>query len=110
MKNAFSFYKFRTVILPLLIVFLPCHAFSEEIVLISSQGTSITEHPQAGGVDSNHGGNPIIQAIGSVAFRSFPIIAVPLTFTASLIDLDLPPSREAAPCAAKPSYLFSQTS
>jgi hypothetical protein len=79
MKNAFSFYKIRTVMLPLLIVFLPCQAFSEEIVLIASQDTSITEHSQAGGVDSNHGGDPVIQAIGSATFRSFPMFKFDLS-------------------------------
>ncbi len=79
MKNVFGFYKFRTVMLPLLIAFLPCQAFSEEIVLITSQDTSITEHPQAGGVDSNHGGDPVIQAIGSASFRSFPMFKFDLS-------------------------------
>lgn len=79
MKNALGFYKFRRVMLPLLIVFLPCQAFSEELVLIASQDTSITEHPQAGGVDSNHGGDPIIQAIGSATFRSFPMFKFDLS-------------------------------
>ena len=65
--------------LPLLIVFLPCQVFSEKIVLITAQDTSITEHPQAGGVDSNHGGDPVIQAIGSVAFRSFPMFKFDLS-------------------------------
>ncbi len=79
MKNVFSFYKFRTVMLPLLIVFLPCQAFSEEIVLIASQDTSITEHTRAGGVDSNHGGDPVIHAIGSATFRSFPMFKFDLS-------------------------------
>ena len=65
--------------LPLLIVFLPCQALSDEIVLIASQDTSITEHPQAGGVSSSHGGDPVILAIGSATFRSFPMFKFDLS-------------------------------
>jgi hypothetical protein len=79
MKNALSHFKFRMVMLLLLIVFLPCQAFAEEIVLIASQDTSITEHPQAGGVDSTHGGDPVILAIGSATFRSFPMFKFDLS-------------------------------
>jgi len=74
MTEVLNFYKYRTLIFSILMVFIPSYAFSEELVLVASQDTSITEHLQAGGAESNHGGDPIIQAIGSATFRSFPMI------------------------------------
>ena len=79
MTELLNFSKYPTLIFFMLMMFIPTCAFSEELVLIASQDTAITEHPQAGGVESKHGRDPIIQAIGSETFRSFPMIKFDLS-------------------------------
>lgn len=104
MTELLNFSKYPTLIVFILMVFVPGHAFSKELVLVASQDTAITEHPQAGGVASNHGKDPIIQAIGSETFRSFPMVKFDLSGLAgsvvsgdakfSLYMLDVHPQHE----------------
>jgi len=89
MTELLNFSRYPTLIFFMLMVFVPSYAFSKELVLVASQDTAITEHPQAGGVASNHGKDPIIQAIGSETFRSFPMIKFDLSgLTGSVVSGD----------------------
>ncbi len=79
MKVLLNFYKCQTTLLLLMLVFLPSLAFPGDIVLVASEDTSITEHPQAGGPDSTHGSDIILQANGMATFRGFPMVRFDLS-------------------------------
>jgi hypothetical protein len=79
MNNAFKLYKSRVHIVWMLLVLLPAYAVAKEIVVVATEDTIVTEHSQAGGPGSNHGGDIVLQAIGMPTFRSIPLIRFDLS-------------------------------